>query len=150
MRHFVSNTIQNSSIDELTFYIAPEDCASRSLTKQKMGDEPEGDTAAQETEMNDDEWQKENGDEDGEEGDPEPKVARLSEYEKRREQNKAEIALILAGLEEQYQIPEDLTRMSKAKKPATKKKKRDNNPAERRVSMRNKENDQRQVVVILM
>lgn len=149
MRHFVSNTIRNSSIDELTFYIAPEDCASRSLTKQEMGDEPEGDTAAQETEMNDDEWQKENGDEDGEEGDPEPKVARLSEYEKRREQNKAEIALILAGLEEQYQIPEDLARMSKAKKPATKKKKRDNNPAERRVSMRNKENDQRQVVVIL-
>ena len=116
MRHFVSNTIWNSSIDQLTFYIAPEDCASRSLTKQEMGDEPEGDTATQETEMNDDEWQKENGDKDSEEGDPEPKVARLSEYEKRREQNKAKIALILAGLEEQYQIPEDLARMSKAKK----------------------------------
>ena len=82
MCHFVSNTIQNSSIDELAFYIVPEDCTLRSLTKQEMGDEPEGDTATQEKEMNDDEWQKENGDEDGEEGDPTPKVARLSEYEK--------------------------------------------------------------------
>jgi len=42
MHHFVSNTIQNGLIHELTFYIAPEDCTSRSLTKQEIRDEPEG------------------------------------------------------------------------------------------------------------
>jgi len=54
----------------------------RSLTKQEIGDKP---VAAQERldeqGMNDDEWEKENGDEDKEEGDSEPKFTGLSEYE---------------------------------------------------------------------
>ena len=55
--------------------------------------------------MNDDEWEKENGDEDEEEGDSEPKFTGLSEYEKRQERNKAELAVLLAGLEERYSMP---------------------------------------------
>jgi len=101
--------------------------------------------------MNDDEWEKENGDEDEEEGDSEPKFTGLSEYEKRQERNKAELAVLLAGLEERYSMPEDLARMSEAKKPATKMKKHHDKPAERWVSMRNKGNDtQRQVVLLIL
>jgi hypothetical protein len=162
MCHFVSNIVRKSLVYELTFYIAPEDCASRCLTKEEMGDEPEGgkihqmdDAAAQEKvggqDMNDNEWEKENGDEDDDEGDSKPKLAGLSDYEKRREQNKAAIALILADLKEQYPIPEDLMRVSKPKKPAMKKKNHDDKPGERRVSTRNKVNDtQRQVVLVIL
>jgi hypothetical protein len=132
----------------LTFSIAAEDCKSRSLIKC---DTAEGSSTVQEnkseTEMNDEEWIQENGGNSGDSGEendeaPIPKPRGISEYEKRREKNIAELKTILEGLNNQY--PTRL-REDPAPKPAVKKsvskKKKDGTPVERRVSMRNKGKD---------
>ena len=90
-------------------------------------------------ELNDEDWQKENGIDDSEDETDEPQSVKLyapGEYAKNREKNIAELKTILAGLK----IP-DLAPKAAAKKPATKKK-QDNKPVEKRVSIRNKGKDE--------
>ena len=88
--------------------------------------------------MNDEEWGQENGGDDSENETDEPQSVKLygpGEYAKNKEKNIAELKTILAGLK----IP-DLAPKPAAKKPATKKK-QDNKPVGKRVSIRDKGKD---------
>jgi hypothetical protein len=127
----------------LTFSIAAEDCASRSLNTEETAESSRTvQEKNSEMEMNDDEWKDESGAYDsGEENEVPVRQSRgLSEYEKKREKNIEELKTILAGLNSKYPTLEDLTPRPAVKKSVSRKKK-DDTPVERRVSTRIKGKD---------
>ena len=146
-RHFVSTITIAQRWFVLHSVIAPEECASRSLAK----DEPEG-----EREVSNEEWKLKNA-EDGDQmsasdtvKDKDSNVAggndvnrgdaismRMSEYERTREKNIAQLKLELSKLEEQYPLPEAFQRKPVAKKATKKKDKVQGEEGIRRQSLRN-------------
>ena len=93
--------------------------------------------------------------EDGEDNEDEPKDANngfklysKGEYNKNREKNIAELKLIVTDLKNKHPIPTDCAPKPPVKK-AARKKKSDDKPVKRRVSMRNKAIDKLDGYVIL-
>jgi len=82
--------------------IAAEDCGAQSLLK--------GQTPDLEEMGNDDEvWKREHGGDNGEEdGDHKIEEPKLSDYERTKAKNVAELKGILLALDEQYQMPKEL------------------------------------------
>ena len=111
--------------------IAAEDCEARSLLKgqspklEEIGDDDEA-------------WKREHGGED-DEADEDDKIQepKLSEYERKKAKNIAEIKKILAGLEEQNPMPKELQPKKVAK--VLKKDRQGKDITVRRVSLRNKD-----------
>ena len=102
--------------------------------------------------MDDDEWKKQNGESDENENENEDNdqtkkdrkksVGALSDYEKTRAKNIADLKVVMENLKEKYPFPEDLVPKSASKKPAAKKEKKEKQqPVERRASKRKKGGD---------
>ena len=136
---------------QLTSLIAEEDCAARRLLKDERpkdvknggGEENEADG------MTDEQWKVEiDGDDDESEEDKvkhnsanmaSQSTPGLSEYEKSKAKNIAELKLRLAELEATHPMPEEFVREPVSKKRGRKKKAQENgDPAQRRESTRNR------------
>lgn len=145
-------------------FIAEEDCAARALVKDDPAEENAQESGSKlgddnEEEMDDDEWKRQNG--EGEENENESgdvdqtkkevkkSVGVLSEYEKIKAKNVAELKLVMENLKENYPFPEDLVPKPALEKPSAKKakKKERQPPVERRASTRNKGGDNGRYVV---
>ena len=146
-RHFVSTITIAQQWFVLHSVIAPEECASCSLSK----DEPEG-----KHKVSDEEWKLKNA-EDGDQmsasdtvKDKDSNVAggddanrgnailmRMSEYERTREKNIAQLKLELSKLKEQYLLPDAFQWKLVAKKSTKKKDKVQGKEGIRRQSLRN-------------
>ena len=118
--------------------IAAEDCEARSLLKSQTPDIKElGD--------DDEVWKQEHDGEDGEDDDDEKiKEPKLSEYERTKAKNIAELKGILAALDEQYQMPKELEPKKPANgEPVLKKKNREGKKITPRcLSQRNKDKNE--------
>jgi hypothetical protein len=111
-----------------------------------------------EKEMDDEEWKKQNSESEENENQTEnvdqtkngnkKSVGGLSEYEKSKAKNIAQLKLVMENLNENYPFPEDLVPKPALKKPAAKKEKKEiQQPVERRASMRNKGGDKDRYVM---
>lgn len=108
-----------------------------------------------EKEMDDEEWKKQNGEGEENETDTEDvdqtkkekkkMVDGLSEYERNRAKNIAQLKVVMDNLKEKYPFPEDLLPKPESKKSAAKKKQKQQ-PIERRASTRNKGGDNERYV----
>ena len=119
---------------KLTQLIVAEDCGAQNLLKghtpdlEEMGDDDEV-------------WKQEHGGEDGEDhNDDKIEEPKLSDYERTKAKNIAELKGILAALDEKYQIPKELQAKKVANdEPVLKKDQKGKKITPRRLLHRNKD-----------